>query len=242
GARTAEDFERSLRNLKKQGAQQLILDLRENGGGYFNAATALASYFFDDKRLIVYTEGAHEPRVDYYSSADGLFGDGELAVLIDENSASASEIVAGAIQDLDRGIIVGRPSYGKALIQEQFNFGDGSVLNLTVARYYTPSGRSIQRPYKKGIKAYYHDAYNHFGQGIKSETKQKDSLHSKNKTYKTAAGRLMYGGGGISPDIFVPADTAAYNDFYYQASDKGLLQYFLFNHLIKSGKPDIDYF
>ncbi len=147
GAKTAEDFKRSLQHLKKVGAQRLVLDLRENRGGYFNAATALASQFFEDKRLIVYTEGAHEPRVDYYSSADGIFGRGDLAVLIDEQSASASEIVAGAIQDLQRGVIVGRRSFGKALVQEQFGFGDGSALNLTVARYYTPSGRCIQKRY-----------------------------------------------------------------------------------------------
>lgn len=150
GARTAEDFKRSMQHLKKHGAQRLVLDLRENRGGYFNAATALASQFFEDKRLIVYTEGAHEPRVDYYSSADGIFGRGELAVLIDEQSASASEIVAGAIQDLERGVIVGRQSFGKALVQEQFGFGDGSALNLTVARYYTPSGRCIQKRYATG--------------------------------------------------------------------------------------------
>src|SRR5690606_2748783 len=242
GTSTAADFTAAVNTLKNAGMKRLVLDLRENGGGYLNAAAELADEFLSEQKLIVYTKGIHEPRTDYYATAKGSFESGELAILVDENTASASEIVAGAVQDLDRGVIVGRPTFGKGLVQEQFNFGDGSVLNLTVARYYTPSGRSIQRPYKKGIKAYYHDAYNHFGQGIKSETKQKDSLHSKNKTYKTVAGRLMYGGGGISPDIFVPADTAAYNDFYYQASDKGLLQYFLFNHLIKSGKPDIDYF
>src|SRR5690606_11248591 len=147
GAKTPSDFKHTLQRLKKQGAQRLVLDLRENGGGYFNAATALASQFFVDKRLIVYTEGAHEGRTDYYSNADGIFGEGDVAVLIDEQSASASEIVAGAIQDLDRGIIVGRRSFGKALVQEQFGFGDGSALNLTVARYYTPSGRCIQKLY-----------------------------------------------------------------------------------------------
>src|SRR5690606_33497689 len=148
GAKTSDDFKNTLQRLKKQGAQQLILDLRENGGGYFNAATALTSQFFTDKRLIVYTEGAHEPRTDYYSNADGIFGDGGLVVLIDEQSASASEIVAGAIQDLDRGVVVGRRSFGKALVQEQFEFGDGSALNLTVARYYTPLCRCIQKRYR----------------------------------------------------------------------------------------------
>jgi len=222
GARTAEDFERSLRNLKKQGAQQLILDLRENGGGYFNAATALASYFFDDKRLIVYTEGAHEPRVDYYSSADGLFGDGELAVLIDENSASASEIVAGAIQDLDRGIIVGRPSYGKALIQEQFGFGDGSVLNLTVARYYTPSGRCIQKSYAMRTDSLMHPA----------ELPVLDNPDTAG--YTTTSGKLVYGGGGIAPDIIVPPDSNSTSPLYRKIRHANLIESYVYSRLTKS--------
>src|SRR5690606_30580359 len=119
-----------------------------------NAATELADEFLSDKKLIVYTKGQHEPRTDYYAAVKGSFESGKLVLLVDENTASASEIVAGAVQDLDRGLIVGRRTFGKGLVQEQFNFGDGSVLNLTVARYYTPSGRSIQRPYKNGMKAY----------------------------------------------------------------------------------------
>lgn len=221
GARTAEDFERSLRNLKKQGAQQLILDLRENGGGYFNAATALASYFFDDKQLIVYTEGAHEPRVDYYSSADGLFGKGELAVLIDENSASASEIVAGAIQDLDRGVIVGRRSYGKALVQEQFGFGDGSALNLTVARYYTPLGRCIQKSY-----AVHSDSL--------LLTAELPVLGNVDTTgYTTTSGKLVYGGGGISPDVFVPADSNRTSTLYRKIRKANLIETYVYGRLTK---------
>ncbi|MGV3761528.1 S41 family peptidase [Parapedobacter sp.] len=222
GARTAEDFERSLRHLKKRGAQQLILDLRENGGGYFNAATALASHFFEDKQLIVYTEGAHEPRVDYYSSADGLFGDGELAVLIDENSASASEIVAGAIQDLDRGVIVGRRSYGKALVQEQFGFGDGSALNLTVARYYTPSGRCIQKSYDVRPDSLRHTA-------------QLPLLgHSDTTAYTTTSGKRVYGGGGISPDVVVPADSNRASLLYRKIRQANFIETYVYGRLTKS--------
>ena len=222
GAKTAEDFERSLRNLKKQGAQQLILDLRENGGGYFNAATALASHFFDDKQLIVYTEGAHEPRVDYYSSADGLFGDGELAVLIDEHSASASEIVAGAIQDLERGVIVGRRSYGKALVQEQFGFGDGSALNLTVARYYTPLGRCIQKSYTIDADSLPRTAH-------LPVLGNPDTI-----AYTTPSGRLVYGGGGISPDVVVPADSNRASTLYRKIRKANLIETYVYGRLTKS--------
>ena len=222
GAKTAEDFERSLLNLKKRGAQQLILDLRENGGGYFNAATALASYFFDDKQLIVYTEGAHEPRVDYYSSAGGLFGNGPLAILIDEYSASASEIVAGAIQDLERGIIVGRQSYGKALVQEQFGFGDGSALNLTVARYYTPLGRCIQKSYTIRTDSLPHAA------------DLTASGNSDTVAYTTTSGKLVYGGGGISPDVIVPADSNRTSTLYRKIRRANLIETYVYGRLTKS--------
>src|SRR5690606_35311418 len=168
------------------------------------AATALASHFFDDKQLIVYTEGAHEPRVDYYSSADGLFGDGELAVLIDEHSASASEIVAGAIQDLERGVIVGRRSFGKGLVQEQFGFGDGSALNLTVARYYTPAGRSIQKTYPKNRILF------KIKNSVKENTKTAIETHieGSDEQHREAShidsGQFVYGAGGINPDVWVP--------------------------------------
>lgn len=224
GAKTSDDFKRALQQLQKQGAQRLILDLRENGGGYFNAATALASQFFVDKRLIVYTEGAHEPRTDYYSSADGVFGDGDLAILIDEQSASASEIVAGAIQDLERGIIVGRPSYGKALVQEQFGFGDGSALNLTVARYYTPSGRCIQKSYTNPR--------------IKS-LRKKDSPDSArrdtdNLSFTTLSGKHVYAGGGISPDVWVSADSSKISALYRNIRQANLIEDYVYGRLTKS--------
>ena len=224
GAQTAEDFEKALKNLKRQGAQRLILDLRENGGGYFNAATALASHFFDDKQLIVYTEGAHEPRVDYYSSADGIFKNGELAVLIDEQSASASEIVAGAIQDLERGIIVGQRSYGKALVQEQFGFGDGSALNLTVARYYTPLGRCIQKSY----------TINAEGPSRTASLPPLAGQGSNTAVFHTASGKLVYGGGGISPDVLVPADSSRTNALYRRIRQASLIETYVYGRLTES--------
>ncbi|SFC41243.1 carboxyl-terminal processing protease [Parapedobacter composti] len=224
GARTADDFKRALQNLKKQGAQRLILDLRENGGGYFNAATALASQFFVDKQLIVYTQGAHEGRTDYYSSANGIFGDGKLAVLIDEQSASASEIVAGAIQDLERGIIIGRRSFGKALVQEQFGFSDGSALNLTVARYHTPSGRCIQKTYPSR-NAMRRDT-------IMFPSVQK--AHTDTARYLTASGKLVYGGGGISPDVWVPADSNGISNLYRRIRQANLIETYVYERLTKS--------
>ncbi|SEL45156.1 S41 family peptidase [Parapedobacter koreensis] len=224
GAKTADDFKHALQNLKKQGAQRLVLDLRENGGGYFHAATALASQFFEDKRLIVYTEGAHEPRVDYYSSADGIFGDGELAVLIDEQSASASEIVAGAIQDLERGIIIGQRSYGKALVQEQFGLGDGSALNLTVARYYTPLGRSIQKSYTI-----------HTGKDVHITNRPAQRGNTVDTiVYKTETGKLVYGEGGISPDISVPIDSNGISTLYRKIRQANLIETYVYGKLTQS--------
>lgn len=224
GAKTTDDFKNALQNLKKQGAQRLVLDLRENGGGYFNAATALASQFFTDKRLIVYTQGAHEPRTDYYSSADGIFGNGQLAVLIDEQSASASEIVAGAIQDLERGIIVGRPSYGKALVQEQFGFGDGSALNLTVARYYTPLGRCIQKSYTNPrIK------------GLQKRDLSDSSLRGMDTaSFTTLSGKHVYAGGGISPDVWVSADSGKVSTLYRNIRQASLIEDYVYGRLTKS--------
>lgn len=224
GAKTADDFKRALENLKKQGAQRLILDLRENGGGYFNAATALASQFFVDKQLIVYTQGAHEARTDYYSSADGIFGNGKLAVLIDEQSASASEIVAGAIQDLERGIIIGRRSYGKALVQEQFGFGDGSALNLTVARYYTPLGRCIQKSYTVNTGKDLQIA--NFPASAKKDT--------DTTVYKTTSGKLVYGGGGILPDVWVPLDSNGINGLYRKIRQDNFIETFVYGQLTRS--------
>ena len=235
GAQTDEDFHASLLRLKKQGMKSLILDLRDNGGGYLNSATALADEFLKDQELIVYTQGLHEPRTDYFASSKGDFEEGKLVVLIDENTASASEIIAGAVQDLERGTIIGRRSFGKGLVQEQFDFGDGSALNLTIARYYTASGRSIQKSYKKGNDAYYSEVKDRYRNGeLSSDGKElSDSLYNKNKAFATKSGKVLYGGGGIMPDIYIPVDTTGFTDLYYSISGKGVLNDVLYNHLIR---------
>ena len=205
---TDADFRIALAKLKKAGMQKLILDLRENGGGYLNTATALADEFLTKGKLIVYTKGAHETRTDYFATDSGNFQQGKLAVLIDENSASASEILSGALQDLDRAVIVGRRSYGKGLVQEQFPFGDGSAVNLTVARYYTPSGRSIQKSYKNGIESYRNELSDRVRKGelISEQNNLNDSIFKSPSNYHTSSGRKVFSGGGIMPDVFVPAD------------------------------------
>jgi carboxyl-terminal processing protease len=238
GARTDEDFHTSLLKLKKQGMKNLILDLRNNGGGYLNSATALADEFLGDQELIVYTQGLHEPRTDYFASSKGDFEDGKLVVLIDENTASASEIIAGAVQDLERGTIIGRRSFGKGLVQEQFDFGDGSALNLTIARYYTASGRSIQKSYKNGNNAYYSEVKDRYRNGELSSNGKalSDSLYNKSKTFITKSGKVLYGGGGIMPDIYIPVDTTGYSDLYFELSGTGVLNDVLYNHLLKQNK------
>lgn len=238
GARTDDDFASEITRLQQKDMKSLILDLRHNGGGYLSAATALADEFLPDKQLIVYTSGLHEPRTDYFATSAGKFEKGKLVVLIDETTASASEVVAGAIQDLDRGTIIGRRSFGKGLVQEQFNFGDGSALNLTIARYYTPLGRSIQRPYKMSSEEYFEDASKRLKNiEVNADGTLKDSLFHKSHTYKTSAGRTLYGGGGIMPDIYIPVDTSAFNAFYYALRARGILVQFLFNDIIKKYHP-----
>ncbi|RYD75938.1 MAG: S41 family peptidase [Sphingobacteriales bacterium] len=232
GANTDNDFATSAAALKAKGMKKLILDLRDNGGGYFSAATGLADQFLPENKLIVYTEGKHEPRTDYFSTGTGAFQQGKLAVLINENTASASEIVAGAIQDLGRGVIVGRRSFGKGLVQEQFAFNDGSALNLTIARYYTPSGRSIQKSYKKGYDAYKHELDERMNDGELTGdlTSFKDSLE-KNGGVNISQPRKPKTSGGIQPDIFVKLDTTGYNKFYSSLVSKKILSDYVFNVL-----------
>ena len=205
-ATTYDEFSAALKKLQQQGAKQLILDLRDNPGGYLEAATLIADNFLDDNKLIVYTQGVHSPRTEYKAGEKGVFENGKLAVLIDEGSASASEILAGAVQDWDRGVIVGRRSFGKGLVQKQYDLPDGAALRLTVAKYYTPSGRSIQRSFAKGKDAYMEDYEHRFQSG---ELTGKDSVALADTTpYYTGKHRLVYGGGGIKPDVYVPYDTA----------------------------------
>jgi carboxyl-terminal processing protease len=212
-ATTYEEFVDKLKELEAKGMKKLIIDLRDNPGGYLQAATSIADELIAGDRLLVYTKGKSYDRQDYLASKPGVFETGDICVLINQGSASASEILSGAIQDWDRGTIIGRTSFGKGLVQEQYDLRDGSALRLTVARYYTPSGRCIQRPYDKGADEYYNDLYERYQRG---EFVHQDSILSKDSTvYKTSKGRRVYGGGGIRPDVFVPMDTSADNDYYY---------------------------
>ena len=198
---------------KNKGMKDLVIDLRGNPGGYLNEATDILNQLFDDKRLLVYTEGRSYKRKEYKSNGRAYFRIGKIAVLINEGSASASEILAGALQDNDRGIVIGRRSFGKGLVQEQYDLSDSSALRLTVARYYTPSGRLIQRPYREGESDEYEEDFEfRYKSG---ELSYRDSIKISDSTaYKTTGGRVVYGGGGIIPDIFVPIDTILYNDYH----------------------------
>lgn len=214
----------AIKDLKKQGMKELIFDLRGNGGGYLDVAFKLSDEFLDDEKLIVYTEGVSSPRYDFKSQSKGEFEKGKLVILIDETSASASEIVSGAIQDWDRGVIVGRRSFGKGLVQRPFNLPDGSQIRLTTSRYYTPSGRCIQKPWDDGLDSYYNDymkRYQHKELITPDSIKFPDSLK-----YTTSNGRIVYGGGGIMPDVFVPIDTSRASDYLINLRSKGIFNNF----------------
>lgn len=212
-ATTIEEFETALRKLKAQGLKDLILDLEGNGGGYMGAALGICDHFLKSLNLIVYTDGISSGRRDEFASSAGLFEDGRLVVLIDGNSASASEIVSGAVQDWDRGLIVGRRSFGKGLVQRQYPLTDGSMIRLTTAHYYTPSGRCIQKPYDEGGLAYEAEYFNRYTTG---ELLSADSIvvNDSLKYFTKVKHRTVYGGGGIIPDVFVPIDTSV-NYLYF---------------------------
>ena len=220
-ATTGKEFADALHRLQKAGMKDLILDLQGNGGGYLNAAIELANQFLGNNELIVYTEGRRNPRAEFEAEGNGDFREGRLVVLVDEFSASASEIVTGAVQDWDRGLVVGRRSFGKGLVQRPIDLPDGSMIRLTVARYYTPSGRCIQKPYES-IEEYNHDLIDRYNRG---EMLSADSIHFPDSLkYKTLRlGRTIYGGGGIMPDYFVPVDTTMYTDYYLALRDKGAI-------------------
>ena len=203
--------------------KRLIVDLRENEGGILPIAIRMINEFLPEGKLILYTQGKASPRMDYNSNGKGKYQQLPLTVLIDEASASASEIFAGAIQDNDRGNIVGRRSFGKGLVQEQRLLPDNSALRLTVARYYVPSGRSIQKPYDEGKEKYYTDIYQRLLHG---EFSQKDSIHFDEKLkYQTVGGRTVYGGGGIMPDLFVPGDTVGFSRYLVEVNRKNQYLY-----------------
>jgi carboxyl-terminal processing protease len=202
---TYEEFMQGLEELKEKKMEKLILDLRGNGGGILGEAVSIADEFLDNSKLIVYTRGNKTTKEVFEAQREGLFEKGKLVVLVDELSASASEVVAGALQDWDRAVIIGRRSFGKGLVQEQYPLSDGSALRLTVARYYTPLGRSIQKPYDKGVDEYNNELYERFHNG---EVLKGDSAKSiLGPAFKTPAGHTVYGGGGITPDIFVGLDS-----------------------------------
>ena len=231
GATTAEEFKKAMTSLQKQGMKDLILDLQGNGGGYLNAAIDLANEFLEQKELIVYTEGRTAKRSDFYAKGNGDFRNGRLIILVDEYTASASEIVSGAVQDWDRGIIVGRRSFGKGLVQRPIDLPDGSMIRLTVSRYYTPTGRCIQKPYENGkIEEYHHDLIDRYNRG---ELMSADSIHFPDSMkYNTlVTERTVYGGGGIMPDVFIPVDTARYTDYHRKLVASGLVNRVSMNYL-----------
>jgi carboxyl-terminal processing protease len=231
GATTYDEYMQAFEKLQGLGMQQMIVDLRGNGGGFLNTAVDMADEFLGDGKEIVYTIGKARPRKDYKATRRGSFENGKLIVLIDDGSASASKILAGALQDNDRATIVGRRSFGKGLVQEQSEFTDGSAIRLTIARYYTPTGRCIQKSYSDGLDAYYEEENNRYANG---ELESADSIKVNDSIkFITPAGKVVYGGGGIIPDVFVPLDTngrslylsevlftGTVNDFAFDYSDK----------------------
>lgn len=231
-ATTHDELTKALKELNSKGMKKLILDLRGNGGGRLQAAIDVADEFLPDGKLIVYTKGIHRPKETAYATSGGLFETGELVVLIDEWSASASEIVAGAIQDNDRGLIIGRRSFGKGLVQEQLDFKDGSAIRVTVARYYTPTGRCIQKSYKNGSEDYYNDYYHRI---LSGEMENPDSIHfADSLKFRTPKGKIVYGGGGIMPDIYVPIGKDTTYKYFNLLANKGLIYQFAFDYTDKN--------
>ncbi len=236
GENTYDEFIEALLKLQKQGVQKLIVDLRGNGGGFLSQAVSIADEFLSGDKLVVYTQGAKEPREEYHCKKQGLFEQGKLVVLVDETSASASEILSGALQDWDRATIIGRRTFGKGLVQQQYNLSNGGALRLTVARYYTPVGRNIQKPYNRGKEAYEEELIQRFHNG---EVLVGDTTKPTTHPFKTPSGKIVYGGGGITPDIFVPFDTATQpkpvTDMFY----KGTISNYIYHFFIQN-KSSLD--
>lgn len=246
-ARTTHDeFIEAIERLQEMGMEKLILDLRNNTGGYMKSAIDLADEFLDTEKLIVFTKGKARDRRDFYASSKGQLENTPVAILINEASASASEILAGALQDNDQGTIIGRRSFGKGLVQEGIQWPDGSAIRLTVARYFTPTGRSIQKPYDEGLKAYNQEAIKRFENG---ELHSSDSIDFPDSLrYTTPGGKVLYGGGGISPDIFVPIDTSGTSAYYSYLNFQGIFYQFGFQYVdanrktLKSTYSESSYF
>lgn len=235
GEKSYQEFMEKVKLLKKQGMERLIFDLSDNGGGYLNSATQLANEFLSSGNLIVYTEGRRSSRHATNATGFGSLKDMKIAVVVNQYSASASEIFSGAIQDWDRGVVVGRRTFGKGLVQRPFPFADGSLIRLTIARYYTPSGRCIQKPYDKGNDAYARDIIDRYNNG---ELTSADSIHFPDSLRYTTlrSKRVIYGGGGIMPDRFVPFDTTQYTKYYRSLVAKGVINTFSVNYVDKNRK------
>ena len=239
-----QEFVESVTRLKSRGMKSLILDLRNNSGGYMGTAIDLSDEFLKAGKLIVYTEGRNSPREDFYSTGRGLFETGKLVVMINENSASASEIVSGAVQDWDRGIIVGRRSFGKGLVQRPFQLPDSSQIRLTTARYYNPSGKCIQKSYADGVDKYYEDFSNRMKHG---ELVHPDSIRFPDSLkFYTSKKRVVYGGGGIMPDVFIPWDSTPISDYYLDLRRKNIINAYVGDYVdrmrkeLKATYPDFE--
>jgi carboxyl-terminal processing protease len=245
---SVDEFNKAMEKLKKQGMQNLILDLQNNGGGYMHIANHLADEFLGKNKLIVYTQGNRQPRENMFATEKGNFENGRLIIMVDQFSASASEIVSGAIQDWDRGIILGRRTFGKGLVQKPISMPDGSMIRLTVARYYTPSGRNIQKPYTNGdSKEYDRELIERYNRG---ELMSADSTHFPDslKFNTLISKRTVYGGGGIMPDVFIPLDTSLYTNYHRKVINVGLINQVAINYLdhnrntLNKKYPDINAF